>query len=82
MLKVMKVVRSIEIDVPNLGDSIAKAIKNDGRSVQVIATYAGISDSTLYNIMKETYGQVSIDTVRSLEKVLNAQLVENFPEVA
>jgi lambda repressor-like predicted transcriptional regulator len=80
MSKPMKVVLAIE--VPDLGGRIATAVRKDGRSVQVISTAAEISDATLYNLMKEKYGQVSIETVRRLERVLGTSLDVNFPVAA
>jgi ribosome-binding protein aMBF1 (putative translation factor) len=68
MRSAMQIFKTIEF--PELGTKIAEAVEQDGRSVQVIATEVGISDATLYNLMKEKYLKVSLETVRKLEKTL------------
>jgi len=69
MRSAMQIFKTIEF--PELGAKIAEAVERDGRSVQVIATEVGISDATLYNLMKEKYLKVSLETVRKLEKALS-----------
>lgn len=74
MKTAMKVAKTITVDVPNLGRKIGAAVKKDTRSVQVLATAAGISDATLYNIINETYSQVKIETIERLQEVLGIDL--------
>lgn len=78
MKTAMKVAKTITIDVPNLGSTLGAAVKKDPRSVQILATAAGISDATLYNIINETYAQVKIETIEKLEEVLGIDLGINI----
>ncbi|AUB44527.1 Transcriptional regulator, containings XRE-family HTH domain (plasmid) [Nostoc flagelliforme CCNUN1] len=46
----MDVVRQIKVTIPDLSQKIKEAREKDGRSVQVLATSAGISTAYWYQI--------------------------------
>jgi hypothetical protein len=70
----MKVI--IEKEVASLRQQITDAVKtakNNGKSVQWIATTAGMSDAALYNIVGGKSDRISIDLLKNLETILEVE---------
>ena len=67
----MKVRRYQEIDVTDFGERLKQARIEDGRSVQVLATLAGISVGYWYQLEKEDREWISEEVLRSIESVLD-----------
>lgn len=78
MKNVMEVVRTIKIKADNLPKRLKEARIKDGRSVQALATYAGISTAYWYQIEKGDRNIVSEETIRKIEEVLGINLEINF----
>jgi transcriptional regulator with XRE-family HTH domain len=76
----MKVVKTTIKDVPELSTRIKNAIESDPtkRSVQVIATLAGLSGAYVYNLMNDKPAQVNLDVIRKLEEILGVDLEVQF----
>lgn len=77
MLDVVKVIKTIEIEVPELGKQIRAARKADGRAVTQIAAAAGMSVQNWYRIEDERQS-LSVETLRLIEKVLNTDFGVEF----
>jgi transcriptional regulator with XRE-family HTH domain len=77
MLRDMKVVRTIELDVPNLGERIKDARKSDSRSVTQIAGAAGMSVQNWYRIENERQ-TLPENVLRMIESVLGVDLGVKF----
>ena len=76
MVLCMDVVR--KVSVPGLGARIKEAREKDSRSVQVLATLAGISIAYWYQIEAERRSWISEEILRSMEKVLGADFGVRF----
>jgi Helix-turn-helix domain len=74
----VKVVRQLETYVPNLHERIKEAREKDGRSVQVLATLAGISTAYWYKLEAGTQKWISEDVLRRIEQVLGIDFGVNF----
>ena len=72
-----KVVRTIEIDVPNLGERIKGARKSDSRSVTQIAGAAGMSVQNWYRIENERQ-TLPENVLRLIESVLGVDFGVKF----
>ena len=73
----MRIVVERFIDVPGLGRRIKKARRADPRSVEVLATAAGISRGWWYKLEREFEREaVPITTIRRVGKVLGVDLLE------
>ena len=70
----MKVIRKTGIDVPDLPAQIKAAREADGRSVQVLATAAGISSAYWYQIENNQRQWISEEILRGIEFALNVNL--------
>jgi transcriptional regulator with XRE-family HTH domain len=78
LIENVKVVRTLELEVPDLGKRIREARKADGRSVTEIAAAAGMSVQNWYRIEDERQS-LPEDTLRLIEKVLNIDFGVKFP---
>lgn len=78
----MRVIKTTGIDIPDLNSRIEDAIKKDSRSVQVIATEAGLSGAYIYNLMKNKPSSVDLEIIRKLESVLKVDFGIEFCDVA
>lgn len=74
----MDVVRQIKVTIPDLPGKIKYAREQDGRSVQVLATAAGISTAYWYQIEKDDRHWISEETLRGIEKALGVDLGVHF----
>ena len=75
---IVKVRRYQEIEVPNFGERLKKARIEDERSVQVLATFAGISVGYWYQLEKEDREWISEEVLRSIESVLGLSFNAQF----
>ncbi len=74
----MYVVQRVMVeDLPN---KIKQARIADGRSVQVLATKAGISSAYWYELEGKKKSWVSLEIIRSIEKVLGIDFGISFKE--
>jgi len=69
-----------KITVTDLPYQIKKARIADGRSVQVLATAAGISTNYWYQLEGNKRSWVSLEIIRNIEKVLGVDFNINFNE--
>lgn len=77
-VKVRRIIKQ-EIDIPNLGKQIKEAREADPRSVTKLASIVGISRNYWYQLEAEAVlGGVAEDTIRKVEKILNADFGINF----
>lgn len=74
----MNVVRQIKVTIPDLSQRIKQVREQDGRSVQVLATIAGISTAYWYQIEKDERQWISEETLRGIEKALGIDLGVKF----
>ncbi|HEY9644251.1 MAG TPA: helix-turn-helix transcriptional regulator [Coleofasciculaceae cyanobacterium] len=74
----MDVVRQIRVTIPDLSQRIKEAREKDGRSVQVLATMAGISTAYWYQIEQEKRQWISEETLRGIEVALGISLNVDF----
>ncbi len=75
---IVKVRRYQETEVPNFGERLKKARIDDGRSVQVLATFAGISVGYWYQLEKEDREWISEEVLRAIESVLSLSFDAQF----
>lgn len=69
----MRVRKTIDIDVPGLGQRIRelrKARKSDSRSLTELAAAAGMTTANWYAIEAEEIKALPIETLRRIEEVL------------
>lgn len=76
----MKVRQTKEIEVPNLGERIREARKASGKTLNQICAQIGYSREYWNTIEKERLGSISIETVRSIESLLNIDLGVKFDD--
>ncbi|MDZ8261962.1 helix-turn-helix transcriptional regulator [Nostoc sp. ChiQUE01b] len=74
----MDVVRQIKVTIPDLSQKIKEAREKDGRSVQVLATLAGISTAYWYQIEQDKRQWISEETLRGIEQALGIDLGVQF----
>ncbi|MGK7958544.1 MAG: helix-turn-helix domain-containing protein [Crocosphaera sp.] len=74
----VKIRRYQEAEVVNFGKRLKEARTADGRSVQVLATMAGISLGYWYQLEKEDREWISEEVLRSIESVLNLDFGAEF----
>ena len=74
----VKIRRYQEAEVINFGKRLKEARMSDGRSVQVLATLAGISLGYWYQLEKEDREWISEDVLRAIESVLNIDFEAEF----
>ncbi len=77
---VVKVRRYQEIEVSDFGERLKQARIDDGRSVQVLATLAGISVGYWYQLEKEDREWISENILRAIESVLNVNFGAKFDD--
>jgi transcriptional regulator with XRE-family HTH domain len=75
---IVKVRRYQEAEVPHFGEKLKQARLADGRSVQLLATLAGISVGYWYQLEKEDREWISEEVLRSIESVLNIDFGAKF----
>lgn len=78
MVQSVRVVRTVEVEVPELGKRIREARKGDARSVTQIAAAAGMSVQNWYRIEDEKQS-LPEETLRLIEAVLGVDFGINFP---
>lgn len=76
----IEVVRQIRVNAPGLSEQIKAAREADGRSVQVLATAAGISSGYWYQIENNQRRWVSEETLRGIETALSIDLGVRFDD--
>ncbi|EAZ89364.1 helix-turn-helix domain-containing protein [Crocosphaera chwakensis] len=74
----VKIRRYQEAEVVNFGKRLKEARMADGRSVQVLATMAGISLGYWYQLEKEDREWISEEVLRSIESVLDTDFGAQF----
>ncbi|NMF66922.1 transcriptional regulator (plasmid) [Brasilonema octagenarum UFV-E1] len=75
----MKVRRTVDKEVPGLGQRIKEAREADERSLEVICAEIGISRVYWYDIEAERVrNALPEETLRKIEKVLGVNLGVNF----
>jgi len=80
MLMLMDVVRQIKVTIPDLSQKIKESREKDGRSVQVLATLAGISTAYWYQIEQNKRQWISEGTLRGIEQALSINLGVEFDD--
>ena len=68
------VVRQIRVTMPDLPQKIKVAREKDGRSVQILATVAGISTAYWYQIENGDRQWISEEILRGMETALGVDL--------
>jgi transcriptional regulator with XRE-family HTH domain len=79
MVQSVRVVRTVEVEVPELGKRIREARKEDARSVTQIAAAAGMSVQNWYRIEDEKQS-LPEETLRLIESVLGIDFGIKFPK--
>lgn len=77
-MPIMQVVRKIVVDVPDLSQRIKEAREKDGRSVQTLATIAGISTAYWYQIEKNERTWISEEAFAGIQESLGVDLGVKF----
>jgi transcriptional regulator with XRE-family HTH domain len=77
MVSFMKVIRTIAVDVPDLGAKIKAARQSDKRGVTSIASAAGMSVQNWYRIENERQS-LSEEVLRLIERVLEIDFGVDF----
>lgn len=70
----MKIVRQIEFDYPSLGSKVKELRIASGKTPQVLATDAGISQAYWYQIEKGDRKYITEEILRGIEKALGCDL--------
>lgn len=73
----MKVVKTIEVDAPNLGERIKEVRSKDKRTLTDIASAAGMSVQNWYRIEGERQ-VLSLEQLRRIESVLGVDFGVRF----
>lgn len=80
-MNLVKIRRSVDIEVEGVGAKIKQARKADGRSVEVLAGEAEISRSYWHDIEAERVRDaLPEETLRKIERVLNIDLEIHFDD--
>ncbi|MDJ0579046.1 helix-turn-helix transcriptional regulator [Crocosphaera sp.] len=74
----MKVRKTIETEVPNLGERIKKARKNNSTPLTALAAKAGMTTANWYAIEAEDMKALPLETLRRIEGVLGIDLGVTF----
>ena len=72
------VVRQIRVTVPDLHERIKKETGKSNKSVQVLATEAGISTAYWYQMMKGERSWISEEVLEGIEKALGVSFGVEF----
>lgn len=78
MAVTMEVVKQIKVKASDLPEKVKAAREADGRSVQLLATLAGISTSYWYQIENNKRQWISEETLKGIESALNIDLGIKF----
>ncbi|BAY41301.1 XRE family transcriptional regulator (plasmid) [Nostoc sp. NIES-2111] len=73
----MKVTKTISIDVPGLGAKIKEAREADSRSLKAICKAVGMSQMNWYRIEEEKQS-LPLETLRKIEEVLGVDFGVNL----
>lgn len=73
----MKVIKTLEMDAPGLGEKIRQAREADTRPLTVICREVGMSTMNWYRIEREEQA-LPIDTLRKIERVLDVDFEVQF----
>ena len=76
----MKVRKTIDISVPNLGQKIREARERDSRSLSEICRQMQMSNMNWYKIESEETKALPIETLRRIEEVLGVNFGVDFDE--
>ena len=74
----MKVRKTIDIEVPNLGEKIKAARERDSRSLSEICRQMEMSNMNWYKIESEETKALPIETLRRIEEVLGVGVWQRF----
>ena len=75
----VKIRRTLDIEITGLGERIREARKADKRSLETLASAAGISRGYWYDIESESVRDaLPEDTLRKIESVLGVNFDVNF----
>ena len=78
---IVKVKKTIEIDVPDLGTRIREKRKVSGKTVEQLATIAGITRQHWHLIENEKFANaLPEETLRAIESALNTDFGVNFDD--
>jgi len=75
----MKVRKTLETSVPNLGQRIKSARENDNRSLLQICHEVGMTPTNWYKIEAEATKYLPLETLIAIEKVLGVNFDVKFP---
>ncbi|MDJ0678756.1 MAG: helix-turn-helix transcriptional regulator [Xenococcaceae cyanobacterium MO_167.B52] len=76
----MKVRKTIDIEVPNLGEKIKAARERDSRSLSEICRQMEMSNMNWYKIESEETKALPIETLRRIEEVLGVNFGVDFDD--
>ena len=76
----MKVRKTIDINVPKLGQKIKEARERDSRSLSEICRQMEMSNMNWYKIESEETKALPIETLRRIEEVLGVDFGVKFDE--
>lgn len=78
-MNLVKIRRFVDVEVKGIGERIKQARKADGRSVEVLATEAGISRAYWHDVEAEHVRHaLPEETLRKIEKVLGVDFGVRF----
>lgn len=75
----MKVIKTIEVEVPNLGKQIQEARTKDRRPLTQICASVGMSTQNWYRIESEKQ-DLPLETFKKIEEVLNVNFGVSFDD--
>jgi transcriptional regulator with XRE-family HTH domain len=78
----MKVRKTIDIEIPGLGERIRQAREKDGRSLTEICRQIPMTTMNWYKIEAEETKALPIETLRRIEEVLGVNFGVQFDEEA
>lgn len=80
-MNLVKVRRSIDLEIEGLGERIREARKSTGRTIESLAGEAGISRVHWYDIERERVrDSLPEDTLRKIERALGVDLKVSFDD--
>jgi transcriptional regulator with XRE-family HTH domain len=78
----MKVRKTIDLEIPGLGERIRQAREKDGRSLTEICRQVPMTTMNWYKIEAEETKALPIETLRRIEEVLGVNFGVRFDEEA
>ncbi len=78
--RLMKVRKTIDIEVPNLGEKIKAARERDSRSLSEICRQMEMSNMNWYKIESEETKALPIETLRRIEEILGVNFGVDFDD--